>query len=89
MTLTRDAILKALEGVTVDALVTKVHADIMATDIERELLDAGLEISPIKNSLKELREWASTVSQFMAEDKSNDWREEIAQLEVIEGRLDA
>ena len=44
---------------------------------------------PMSDPLIELREWASTVSQFMAEDKSNDWREEIAQLEVIEERLDA
>lgn len=71
MTLTRDAILKALEGVTVDALVTKVHADIMATDIERELLDAGLEISPIKNSLKELVELIEAeVSNFDQSDNS-------------------
>ena len=63
MTLTRDAILKALEGVTVDALV--------ATDIERELLDAGLEISPIKNSLKELVELIEAeVSNFDQSDNS-------------------
>ena len=43
---------------------------------------------PMSDPLIELREWASTVSQFMAEDKSNDWREEIAQLEAIEERLD-
>lgn len=36
----------------------------------------------------ELQEWASTVSMFMAEDKSNDWSEEIAQLEEIERRLE-
>ena len=29
------------------------------------------------------------IDAMQAEDKSNDWREEIAQLEVIEERLDA
>ena len=43
---------------------------------------------PMSDPLIELREWASTVSQFMAEDKSNDWSEEIAQLQVIEERMD-
>lgn len=32
----------------------------------------------------ELRQWATKVSTFMAEDKSNDWSEEIAELEEIE-----
>lgn len=50
--------------------------------------DRAQREQPMSDPLIELREWASTVSQFMAEDKSNDWREEIAQLEAIEERLD-
>ena len=42
---------------------------------------------PMSDPMIELQEWASTVSQFMAEDKSNDWSEEIGQLQVIEERL--
>ena len=33
--------------------------------------------------LERLRQWASKVTQFMAEDKSNDWSEEIAEYEEI------
>lgn len=50
--------------------------------------DRAQRESPMSDPVIELREWARTVSQFMAEDKSNDWREEIAQLEAIEERLD-
>lgn len=36
------------------------------------------------NALGALHAWASTVSQFMAEDKSNDWSEELDALAEIE-----
>ena len=60
----------------VDAMIAAIEAD----RAQREF--------PMSDPVIELREWASTVSQFMAEDKSNDWREEIAQLEAIEERLE-
>lgn len=63
-----------------DALIRLAAAAIKADREQRAF--------SMSDPLIELREWASTVSQFMAEDKSNDWSEEIAQLEVIEERLD-
>ena len=61
--------------------------------IRHDLLIAAIEADraqrefPMSDPMIELQEWASTVSQLMAEDKSNDWSEEIAQLQVIEERL--
>lgn len=74
----REAVVGAMDG--------NMILGLMAEAIEA---DRAQREHPMSDPLIELREWASTVSQFMAEDKSNDWREEIAQLEVIEGRLDA
>ena len=74
-----------LEDLDVLRMRVEYEADRIAAAIEA---DRAQREHPMSDPLIELREWASTVSQFMAEDKSNDWREEIAQLQVIEERLD-
>lgn len=66
--------------VNADGIHALIAAAIEADRAQREF--------PMSDPVIELREWASSVSQFMAEDKSNDWFPEIAQLEAIEERLD-
>src|SRR5690606_38562905 len=53
----------------------------------RELILRAIEIDREQRS--PLEDWAHNVAALMAEDKSNDWREEIAQLMAITGEADA
>jgi hypothetical protein len=43
---------------------------------------------PMSDPLIELREWCNSIRPYLYSDKGNDWSEELAQLDVIEERLD-
>src|SRR5690606_6810798 len=61
------------------------HGEVDADGIHA-LLAAAIEADRAQRT--PLEDWAHNVAALMADDKSNDWREEIARLMVITGEAD-
>lgn len=77
----------ALNYMDATAFTLALSAGDVDHDGIRAMLIAAIEADRAQRTA--LEDWAHNVAALMAEDKSNDWREEIAQLMVVTGEADA